>query len=92
MNDRFVAQVERAIANGFETRPQETEEARQRREHAIRDGAFCADCGRVFHPFRGDMRYCSRRCQQRAAAHRRYAVTKGPHDPDREVSAATRHR
>jgi hypothetical protein len=73
MNDRFVERVERAIACGLESLPQETEQARRCREHTPQvngHGAPCAHCGAAFTPFRSDMKYCSVRCRQ-AAYHRR---------------------
>jgi len=74
MNDRFVERLERAIARGLESRPQETEdEARRRREHAAlmngRD-TTCAHCDKAFAPIRSTQKYCSERCRQ-AAYHQR---------------------
>jgi hypothetical protein len=73
MNDRFIERVERAIACGLETLPQQAgDEARQRREPTARvnGDTTCAHCGRAFVPFRSDMKYCSQSCRQ-AAYHRR---------------------
>jgi len=76
MNERFVERLERAIARGLETRPQETEdEARRRREHAAQvNGTTCAYCGNAFTSIRSTKKYCSHRCR-RAAYHQRHTPT-----------------
>jgi hypothetical protein len=74
MNERFVERLERAIARGLETRPQEIDdEARQRRERAARMNSgdpTCAHCSNAFVPIRSTQKYCSERCRQ-AAYHQR---------------------